>query len=77
VLRQRTLGFRPHKREIILESDSDWTIGTDGGLKMKGRLVVPDIPQLKKELFDKTHRAKYTVHSGTTKMCKDLKRNFW
>jgi len=55
----------------------NWTIGTNGSLKMKSRLVVPDIPQLKKELFDETYHDKYTVHPGTTKMCKDLKRNFW
>ena len=43
---------------------------------MKGRLIVPDISQLKK-LFGEAHRAMYKVHPGTTKMCKDLKRNFW
>ena len=62
--------------QIIQELDSDWTIRTDGVLGMNGRLVIPDNPQLK-ELFDEAHRAKYTVHSGTTKMCKDLKRIFW
>jgi len=43
---------------------------------MKGILVVPNIPQWK-ELFDRAHRVKYTVHPGTTKMHKDLKRHFW
>jgi len=62
--------------QIIQELDSDWTIRTDGVLGMNGRLVIPDNPQLK-ELFDEAHRAKYTVHPGTTKMCKDLKRIFW
>ena len=41
------------------------------------RLVVLVITQLKKALFDEAHHFKYTVHPGATKMCKDLKRNFW
>ena len=65
---------RAFKEEIIQEPD--WTIGADAGLRMKGILVVPNIPQLKKELFDEAHRAKYTIHLGTTKMYKDLKRHF-
>ena len=43
---------------------------------MKGRLVVPDVPRLR-ELFDEAHRARCTVHPHTTKMYKDLKKNFW
>ena len=43
---------------------------------MKDRLIVPDIPQLKRELINEAHRARYTIHPGTTEMCKDLKRNF-
>ena len=46
--------IQPHKGEIIQETDSDWTIGIDGGLRMKGGLVIPDIPQLK-ELIDEAH----------------------
>ncbi|MBZ2164432.1 hypothetical protein K8B34_20955, partial [Alteromonas stellipolaris] len=32
---------------------------------------------LRRELFDEAHRTKYTVHLGSTKMYKDLKRHFW
>ena len=44
---------------------------------MKGGLVVSNTPQLKKELCDEAHHAKYTVHPSTNKMYKDLKRHFW
>jgi len=65
-----------YKGEIIQEPNTDWTIGADGGLRMKGILVVPNIPQWK-ELLDRAHHVKYNVHLGTTKMHKDLKRHFW
>ena len=44
---------------------------------MKGRLVMPVSAELKRELVDEAHRTRYTVHPGTTKMYKDLKRHFW
>jgi hypothetical protein len=34
------------------------------------------MPELRKEIFDEAHRARYTVHPGATKMYKDLRRNF-
>ena len=46
-------------------------------MRIKGRLVVPHIPELRKELFDEAHRARYTVNPGATKMYKDLRRNLW
>ena len=65
------------KEEISKEPKTDWTIGVDGGLWMKGKLVMPASAELKRELFDEAHRTRYTVHPGTTKMYKDLKRHFW
>ena len=67
--------IQTNKGKIIRDPDSNWILGINGGLRMKGRLVVADIPQLK-ELFDESHHTRYTVHPGTTKMCKDLKGTF-
>ena len=54
-----------------------WSVGSRGELRMKGRLVVPDVPNLKAEIFVEAHKARYTVHPGSTKMYKDLRRTFW
>ena len=70
-----TLGLKP-KRVIRQEPHPDWTVGSDGGLRMKGRLVILRVPELRRSLFDEVHRARYTVHPGTTKMYKDLRRKF-
>jgi len=69
--------IQTRKGAILQEPHPDWTIGADGGLRMRGRLVVPRVPELRRALFDEAHRARYTVHPGTTKMYKDLRRNFW
>ena len=69
--------IQTRKGEISKEPKADWTIGVDGGLRMKGMIVMPNNLQLKRKLFDEAHRSRYTVHPGTTKMYKDLKRYFW
>ena len=69
--------IQTRKGEITREPHVDWSVGPDGGLRMKGRLVLPESTELRKELFDEAHRARYTVHPGATKMYKDLRRSFW
>jgi hypothetical protein len=69
--------IQTRKDEISDAPDSVWTIGKDGELLMRGRLVVPDDVQLRRHLLDEAHRSRYTVHPGATKMYKDLRRNFW
>ena len=49
----------------------------DGTLRFGERLCVPCDLELKREILREAHSSGYTVHSGSTKMYKDLKRNFW
>ena len=49
----------------------------DGGLRYDLCLYLPQVEEVKQSLLDEAHRSKYTIHLGSTKMYKDLKRNFW
>ena len=69
--------IQTRKGEITQKPNADWSIGPDGGLRMKGRLVLPESTELRRVLFDKAHHARYTVHPGATKMYKDLRRKLW
>jgi hypothetical protein len=40
-------------------------------------LVVLVDSELRKEIFDEAHLSKFSIHPGSTKMYKDLKKNFW
>jgi hypothetical protein len=40
-------------------------------------LVVPVDPELQKEIFDEAHLSKFSIHPGSTKMYRDLRKNFW
>ena len=41
------------------------------------RLHVPCDSQLKEEIFDQSHRSKFSIHLGNTKMYIDLRRMYW
>ena len=59
------------------EVDENWSMYVNGRVRFKGRLCVLRDLELRNELLENAHRAKYTIHPGSTKMYQDLKRQFW
>ena len=49
----------------------------DGILVVNGRLCVPDVNNLRREILDEAHNAPYAMHPGTTKMYKTLRQHYW
>jgi hypothetical protein len=49
----------------------------EGTLWFKERLVVPKKEALKKNVLDEAHRARYSIHYGSTKMYHELRHQFW
>ncbi|KAJ9551511.1 hypothetical protein OSB04_015556 [Centaurea solstitialis] len=48
------------------------------GLKcLDGRIWVPRAGNSRKQLLEKAHRSKYSVHPGTNKMYQDLRQFYW
>jgi hypothetical protein len=41
------------------------------------RLVVPIDPEIKKIILHESHKSKFSIHPGSTKMYQDPKQNFW
>ncbi|XP_075485324.1 uncharacterized protein LOC142525039 [Primulina tabacum] len=65
------------KQQAEEGKSSDLQIDDKGVVWMKGRLCVPDIENLRHEVISEAHKSKFSVHPGSTKMYKDLKKNFW
>ena len=63
--------------DTVGESLSGWSVGVDGGLRLHSRLYVPEDVGLRREILDESHRSRYTVHPGSIKMYRDLRRQFW
>ena len=57
--------------------DEGWTIHTDGSLWYRGRVVVPQLTDLREEILRKFHCSRFVVHPGGTKMYQDLRRQYY
>ena len=57
--------------------DEGWTIHTDGSLRYKGRVVVPQLVELREEILREFHCSRFTVHPGGTKMYRDLRHQYY
>ena len=52
--------------------DEGWAIHADGSLRYRGRVVVPQFVDLREEILREFHCSHFAVHSGGTKMYRDL-----
>ena len=52
--------------------DEGWTIHTDGSLRYRGRVVVPQLVDLREEILREFHCSRFSVHPGGTKIYRDL-----
>ena len=52
--------------------DEDWIVHTDGSLRYRGRVVVPQLTDLREEILKEFHCSRFSKHLGGTKMYQDL-----
>ena len=57
--------------------DEGWTIHVDGSLWYRGRVVVPQLTDLREEILKEFHCSRFAVHPGGTKMYQDLRRWYY
>jgi hypothetical protein len=49
----------------------------EGVLWFKDHLVVPKNFELRHKIMDEAHCSRYSIHPGTNKIYRDLRKNFW
>ena len=57
--------------------DEGWAIHTYGSLRYKGRVVVPQLTNLREEILREFHCSRFMVHLSGTKMYHDLCRQYY
>ena len=57
--------------------DEGWTIHTDGSLRYRGRVMVPQLTDLREEIPREFHCPRFVVHPGGTKMYQDLRLKYY
>ncbi|MCI30556.1 hypothetical protein A2U01_0051765, partial [Trifolium medium] len=67
------------KYKTLIENGKEMDIKIDenGVMRCRGRVYVPDVPELKKMILEEGHRSNLSIHPGVTKMYHDLKKMFW
>ncbi|XP_073039136.1 uncharacterized protein [Primulina eburnea] len=56
---------------------SGFSIHSDYSLRLNGRLIVPDIPELRTTILKEAHCTRYSIHPGGRKMYHILWPQFW
>ena len=66
-----------HHRVQSGTSDEGWTVHANGSLRYRGRVVVPQLTDLREEILKEFHCSRFSVHPGDTKMYQDLRRQYY
>jgi len=57
--------------------ETDFKLDENGVLRFRGRICVPNVPELKRSILKEGHKSGLSIHPGATKMYQDLKKIFW
>ena len=57
--------------------DEDWAFHIDGSLQYRGRVVVPQLTDLREKILKEFHYSRFAVHPWGTKMYHDLHRYYY
>ena len=57
--------------------DEGWIVHADGSLWYRGRVVVPQLTNLREEILKEFHCSRFALHPGGTKMYQDLRRQYY
>ena len=57
--------------------DEGWTVHADGSLRYRGKVVVPQLINLREAILREFHYSRFSVHPGGTKMYQDLRRQYY
>ena len=58
-------------------ADEGWTVHADGSLRYRGRVVVPQLTDLREEILREFHCSRFAVHLGGMKMYQGLRRQYY
>ena len=54
--------------------DEGWTAHADGSLRYRGRVMVPQLTDLREKILREFHYSRFVLDLGGTKMYRDLRR---
>ena len=84
-LRSRVIESQGQDAELVSIRDrvqssttnKGWAIHIDGSLQYRGRVVVPQLTDLREEILREFYCSRFAVHPGSTKMYRDLRLQYY
>ena len=64
-------------RVLSGRGDKGWAIHTDGNLRYRGRVAIPQLTDLREEILREFYCSHFAVHTCGTKMYQDLRRQYY
>ncbi|KAL8121526.1 hypothetical protein AgCh_018308 [Apium graveolens] len=72
-------------QEDVMDQDINRLVGEElctqkddqGILRFSSRNWIPPVTELKNEILQEAHSSRYSIYPGSTKMYRDLKKNYW
>ncbi|KAG8490817.1 hypothetical protein CXB51_013992 [Gossypium anomalum] len=65
------------RAECVSSMESEFQVDDDDCLRFRSRLCVPRNSKLISTILNEAHCSRMSIHSGSTKMYNDLRRQFW
>ena len=65
------------KKDLALEKSRDFSLGEDGTLYFRDRIVVPQFELMTEKVMKEAHDTPLSIHPGSTKMYLDIRQKYW
>ena len=66
------------RRRSEVTDDQYFSVKGEKGIgKFINRIWIPNVMELKHDILSEAHESRYSIHSGSTKIYQDCKRNYW
>ena len=65
------------KESVLGKMNESFYQESYGFLRYQGRLIVPNVDDLRSRILEEVHGSRYSIHLGSTKMYHDLREVLW
>ncbi|KAL8265734.1 hypothetical protein R6Q59_003078 [Mikania micrantha] len=65
------------KKELDCGAEKQFDTKHDGIIYYKDRVWIPAVDELRRLIFDESHKTRYSVHPGADKVFQDLREFYW
>ena len=63
--------------QLLAEGAEGYSISSEGGLRLNGRLIMPEDEELRHAVMTESHGSRFAVRLDEDKMYQDMRRQYW